>query len=138
VPDGHEFLARNQGERREATVEAITRVLLRESENQPPVLAFEDLHWIDAETQALLDAAVESLPTVPALLAVGRSTGTPGARGPTTGSSGLMRSSRKRPRRCWSRSAGCRRPRRSHPRTRRPAVGSVDGGVRAKELRAQA
>ena len=31
---------------------------------------FEDLHWIDAETQALLDSLVESLPTRPILLLV--------------------------------------------------------------------
>ena len=30
---------------------------------QPLLLVFEDLHWIDAETQALLDSLVESLPT---------------------------------------------------------------------------
>ena len=33
-------------------------------------LVFEDLHWIDAETQALLDSLVESLPTAAMLLAV--------------------------------------------------------------------
>ena len=31
---------------------------------------FEDLHWIDSETQALLDSLVESLPTVSLLLLV--------------------------------------------------------------------
>jgi predicted ATPase len=31
---------------------------------------FEDLHWIDAETQALLDGMVESLPTARLLLLV--------------------------------------------------------------------
>ena len=35
--------------------EALKRVLLRESQVQPLLLVFEDLHWIDAETQALLD-----------------------------------------------------------------------------------
>jgi predicted ATPase len=34
------------------------------------LLLFEDLHWIDAETQALLDALVESLPTARMLLLV--------------------------------------------------------------------
>jgi class 3 adenylate cyclase/tetratricopeptide (TPR) repeat protein len=70
LPEGHEFLALDQRERREATLEAIKQVLLRESQNQPLLLVFEDLHWIDAETQALLDALVESLPTAPVLLAV--------------------------------------------------------------------
>ena len=44
-------------------------MLLRESRSQPLLLVFEDLHWIDAQTQRLLDALVESLPTVPMLLA---------------------------------------------------------------------
>ncbi len=37
---------------------------------QPLLLVFEDLHWIDAETQALLDSLVESLPTARFLLLV--------------------------------------------------------------------
>ena len=32
--------------------------------------SFEDLHWIDTETQAFLDSLVESLPTAPLLLLV--------------------------------------------------------------------
>ena len=46
------------------------RLLLRESQEQPLLLVFEDLHWIDAETQALLDSLVESLPTARLLLLV--------------------------------------------------------------------
>jgi tetratricopeptide (TPR) repeat protein len=45
-------------------------VLLRESRQQPFLLVFEDLHWIDAETQALLSSLVESLPTSRLLLLV--------------------------------------------------------------------
>ena len=45
------------------------RLLLRESQVQPLLLVFEDLHWIDAETQALLDSLVESLPTARAAAA---------------------------------------------------------------------
>ena len=37
---------------------------------QPLLLVFEDLHWIDSETQALLDSLVERLPTAPLLLLV--------------------------------------------------------------------
>jgi tetratricopeptide (TPR) repeat protein len=37
---------------------------------QPVLLVFEDLHWIDSETQALLDSLVESLPTARLLLLV--------------------------------------------------------------------
>ena len=46
------------------------RLLLRESQVQPLLLVFEDLHWIDAETQALLDSLVESLPAARILLLV--------------------------------------------------------------------
>jgi hypothetical protein len=45
-------------------------VLLPESQVQPLLLVFEDLHWIDTETQALLDSLVESLPTAQLLLLV--------------------------------------------------------------------
>ena len=44
---------------------ALKRVLLRESQVQPVLLVCEDLHWIDTETQALLDSLVESLPDGP-------------------------------------------------------------------------
>jgi tetratricopeptide (TPR) repeat protein len=51
-------------------MEALKRVLLRESQVQPLLLVFEDLHWIDSETQAVLDSLVESLPTTRLLLLV--------------------------------------------------------------------
>jgi predicted ATPase/class 3 adenylate cyclase len=57
-------------QRRQRTLDAIKRLLLRESQVQPLVLVFEDLHWIDNETQALLDSLVESLPTTCILLLV--------------------------------------------------------------------
>jgi predicted ATPase len=37
---------------------------------QPLLLIFEDLHWLDAETQAFLDTLAESLPTARLLLLV--------------------------------------------------------------------
>src|SRR5262245_6739768 len=57
-------------QRRRRTLEALKCVLLRESQVQPLLLVFEDLHWIDSETQALLDSLVESLPTARLLLLV--------------------------------------------------------------------
>jgi class 3 adenylate cyclase/tetratricopeptide (TPR) repeat protein len=57
-------------QRRQQTLEGIKRLLLRESQVQPLVLVFEDLHWIDAETQALLDSLAESLPSARLLLLV--------------------------------------------------------------------
>jgi tetratricopeptide (TPR) repeat protein len=57
-------------ERRQRTLEALKGLLLREAHLQPLVVVFEDLHWIDAETQAVLDALVESLPASRMLLLV--------------------------------------------------------------------
>ena len=50
-------------QRRQRTLDALKHLLLRESEVQPLVVVFEDLHWIDGETQALLDGLVDSVPT---------------------------------------------------------------------------
>jgi len=57
-------------QRRQRTLDALKRLVLRESQIQPLGLALEDLHWIDSETQALLDTLVESLPTARLLLLV--------------------------------------------------------------------
>jgi class 3 adenylate cyclase len=47
-------------ERRQRTIDALRRLLQRESQVQPLLVVFEDLHWIDAETQAVLDRLVET------------------------------------------------------------------------------
>ena len=70
LPDNHELHDAEPSRRRRLTLDAVKRILLRESRSQPLVLVFEDLHWIDADTQALLDSLVESIPTSPILLAV--------------------------------------------------------------------
>jgi tetratricopeptide (TPR) repeat protein len=57
-------------QRRQRTQEAIKRVLLREAQVQPLLVVFEDLHWIDGETQALLDSLVETLGSARLLLLV--------------------------------------------------------------------
>jgi predicted ATPase len=57
-------------QRRQRILEALKRLLLRESQRQPLLVVLEDLHWIDTETQALLDSLVESLPTAQFLLLV--------------------------------------------------------------------
>ena len=49
-------------QRRQRTLDAVKALLLRESQVQPVLLAFEDLQWADSETQAFLDSLVESLP----------------------------------------------------------------------------
>jgi hypothetical protein len=45
-------------------------LLLRQARHQPLLVIFEDLHWIDSETQALLDGLVESLGSARLLLLV--------------------------------------------------------------------
>ena len=57
-------------ERRQRTINALKQLLLRESQVQPLLVVVEDLHWIDAETQAALDRLVESLPAARLLLLV--------------------------------------------------------------------
>jgi class 3 adenylate cyclase/tetratricopeptide (TPR) repeat protein len=56
--------------RRQRILDSVKRLLLRESQVQRLIVLFEDLHWIDAETQAFLDSLVESLPTARVLLLV--------------------------------------------------------------------
>ena len=70
LPADSPFLSLDPLQRRRRTLEALRRVLLRESQVQPLLLVFEDLHWIDSETQAVLDMLVESLPTARVLLLV--------------------------------------------------------------------
>jgi tetratricopeptide (TPR) repeat protein len=70
LPDDSPFLKLEPPQRRQRILESLKRLLLRESQVQPLLLVFEDLHWIDAETQALLDSLVESLPTARLLLLV--------------------------------------------------------------------
>jgi tetratricopeptide (TPR) repeat protein len=60
----------NPETKRRRTLEAIKRLLLRESLNQPLILVFEDLHWVDEGTQALLNLLVESIGTARVLMLV--------------------------------------------------------------------
>jgi len=57
-------------QRRQRTLDAVRRLLLREAREQPLLLIFEDMHWIDSETQALLDGLVETLGSARLLLLV--------------------------------------------------------------------
>ncbi len=56
--------------RRRRTLEAIKRILMCESLSQPLIVEFEDLHWIDSETQALLNLLVDGIATARILLLV--------------------------------------------------------------------
>jgi class 3 adenylate cyclase/tetratricopeptide (TPR) repeat protein len=61
--DDPEWKALDPQQRRQRTLDAVKRVLLRETQAQSVCLVFEDLHWIDPETEAILNGLVESLPT---------------------------------------------------------------------------
>jgi tetratricopeptide (TPR) repeat protein len=56
--------------RRTRTLDAVKQLLLCEAGIQPLLVVFEDLHWVDAETQAIITTLVEVLPTARLLLLV--------------------------------------------------------------------
>jgi predicted ATPase len=71
IVEGDDPLARMDGQvKKRRTLEAIRRVILRESINHPVMVIFEDLHWIDEQTQELLNLLVDSLGTAKILLLV--------------------------------------------------------------------
>jgi len=71
IVEGDDPLAQMDGQiKKRRTLDAIKRILLRESLNQPLMVIFEDLHWIDEETQALLNLLADSLGTAKILLVV--------------------------------------------------------------------
>ena len=70
LPEDSPFLKLDPPQRRQRTLDGLKRILLRENQVQPLVLVFEDLHWHDNESQALLDSLVESLPASQLLLLV--------------------------------------------------------------------
>ncbi|MGD8476898.1 MAG: AAA family ATPase [Burkholderiales bacterium] len=55
-------------QRRRQTLDALKQLWLREAQNQPLVLVFEDLHWIDSETQTFLNELLEKIPATQILL----------------------------------------------------------------------
>ena len=55
------YLDMEPQERRRRTFDALTRLFLSESQKQPLLLVFEDLHWIDGETEEFLNVLVESV-----------------------------------------------------------------------------
>src|SRR5215468_1057567 len=56
------YLAMEPQQRRRFTLDAVKRVFIREAQRQPLLIVFEDLHWIDGETETFLDRLIESLP----------------------------------------------------------------------------
>jgi predicted ATPase/class 3 adenylate cyclase len=54
--------------KRQRTLDAVKRIVLGESLKQPVVVIFEDLHWIDEQTQTLLDLLVDGVANTRVLL----------------------------------------------------------------------
>ena len=70
LADDSPFRNLDPPQRRQRLLDALKRLLLRDSQVQPLLLVCEDLHWIDTETQALLDRLIDRLPTARLLLLV--------------------------------------------------------------------
>jgi class 3 adenylate cyclase/tetratricopeptide (TPR) repeat protein len=71
IVEGDDPLAQMDGQiKKRRTLEAIKRILLRESLNQPLMVMFEDLHWIDEQTQEFLNLLADSIGTAKILLLV--------------------------------------------------------------------
>ena len=70
IAEGEPFAGMDAAVRRWRTLDAIKRILIRESLNQPLMLVFEDLHWIDEETRGLLNLMTESIGSARILLLV--------------------------------------------------------------------
>jgi DNA-binding NtrC family response regulator/tetratricopeptide (TPR) repeat protein len=70
LPPDDAFRDVDPGQRRRRTHDAVRRVFLAASLAQPLCLIIEDLHWIDSETQAVLDGLVNGLTASRVLLLV--------------------------------------------------------------------
>src|SRR4029079_17040376 len=71
VEDDKELLAGMDPQlRRSRTLDAVVRLLLSEARQRPLILVVEDLHWLDDESQALLDLLVEQMTNERILLLV--------------------------------------------------------------------
>jgi class 3 adenylate cyclase/predicted ATPase len=71
IPEHPDPLAQMDAQiKRRRTLEALKRITLRESVKQPIVIIFEDLHWIDGETQAWLDLLADGIANARILLLV--------------------------------------------------------------------
>jgi class 3 adenylate cyclase/predicted ATPase/DNA polymerase III delta prime subunit len=72
IPIGNRFSALNWSPQRkkEKTFEALLRQLDLRSREQPVLLVYEDVHWIDPSSRELLDMTVDRVARLPALLLV--------------------------------------------------------------------
>ena len=70
APDDDGWERLDPGQRRHRAVAAVKRILLRESQVRPVVVMFEDLHWLDTDSQAVLDGLLDGVPAARMLLLV--------------------------------------------------------------------
>jgi class 3 adenylate cyclase/tetratricopeptide (TPR) repeat protein len=71
IVEGEDALGQMDAQvKKRRTFDAIKRILLRESLNQPLIVMFEDLHSIDEQTQEFLDLLADSLANAKILLLV--------------------------------------------------------------------
>ncbi|HYL58835.1 MAG TPA: AAA family ATPase [Candidatus Acidoferrales bacterium] len=71
VAENDDQLARMDPEiKRRRTLDAIKRLLLRESLHQPLIVVFEDLHWVDEGSRVLLNLLADSIGTARVLMLV--------------------------------------------------------------------
>jgi class 3 adenylate cyclase/tetratricopeptide (TPR) repeat protein len=68
--DDPQWDALDPSQRRARTLEAIKRLILKESQSRPVLVVVEDLHWADLESQAVLDSLIDSVPAARILLVV--------------------------------------------------------------------
>lgn len=69
-PDDAKWQAFDAPGRREHAITSLKRFFLAASRAQPLLLIFEDLHWVDSETQAFLDDFIGILPNTQIMLIV--------------------------------------------------------------------
>jgi class 3 adenylate cyclase/tetratricopeptide (TPR) repeat protein len=67
-PDDETYLKLERKQKREKIFEAIRNLFIRESQNKPLVLVFEDLQWIDKTSEEFLDYFIGWLANTPILL----------------------------------------------------------------------
>ena len=66
--DDARWLGLDPLERRRETLDAVRRLLLRESQVRPVLVVVDDLHWIDVDSQALLVTLMDAVPTASILV----------------------------------------------------------------------
>jgi transcriptional regulator with AAA-type ATPase domain/tetratricopeptide (TPR) repeat protein len=57
-------------QRRQQVQEAVCQLILNESSRQPLVVIVDDAHWIDSDSQSVLDALVDRLAAAPVMLVI--------------------------------------------------------------------